>query len=88
MIPLTEDQVRNNAGRALGFDETEADIQQGYGQITTFNQLGISGVLDKPDGWYIPSNKNDVAIILETKNSNEDVGTQKWISEIKKNCKK
>lgn len=57
-----------------------------HGLKTTFNQLGIKGVSDKPDGWYIPDNKNAVAILLETKNSNEDIGTKKIVDEIKKNC--
>lgn len=83
---LTEDEVRDADKIALGFDEKEKGIQQGTGQITTFNQLGIKGVSDKPDGWYIPDNKNAVAILLETKNSNEDIGTKKIVDEIKKNC--
>lgn len=83
---LTEDEVRDADKFVLGFHEKEQGIQQGTGQITTFNQLGIKGVSDKPDGWYIPDNKNDVAIILETKNSNEDIGTKKIVDEIKKNC--
>lgn len=83
---LTEDKVRDAAKISLGFDRTEKGIQQGTGQLTTFNQLGIKGVSDKPDGWYLPDNKNDTAILLETKNSKEDVGAKKWIDEIKKNC--
>ena len=83
---LTEDEIRDADKFALGFNEKEKGIQQGTGQITTFNQLGIKGVLDKPDGWYIPDNKNVVAILLETKNSNEDIGTKKIVNEIKKNC--
>lgn len=83
---LTEDEVRDADKIALGFDEKEKGIQQGTGQITTFNQLGIKGVSDKPDGWYIPDNKNAVAILLETKNSKEDIGTKKIVDEIKKNC--
>lgn len=83
---LTEDEVRDADKFALGFNEKERGIQQGTGQITTFNQLGIKGVSDKPDGWYIPDNKNAVAILLETKNSNEDIGTKKIVDEIKKNC--
>ena len=83
---VTEDEVRDNDKIALGFNEKEKGIQQGTGQITTFNQLGIKGVSDKPDGWYIPDNKNAVAILLETKNSNEDIGTKKIVDEIKKNC--
>lgn len=83
---LTEDEVRDADKFALGFNEKEKGIQQGTGQITIFNQLGIKGVSDKPDGWYIPDNKNAVAILLETKNSNEDIGTKKIVDEIKKNC--
>lgn len=84
---ITEDEVRDNDKLLLGFNEKEQGVQQGTGQITTFNKLGIAGVSDKPDGWYIPDNKNAVAIILETKNSGEDIGTKKVVDEIKKNCK-
>lgn len=83
---ITEDAVRDKAKVILGFNEEEKGIKQGTGQITTFNQLGVKGVSDKPDGWYIPDNKNDVAILLETKNSEEDIGTKKVVDEIKKNC--
>jgi len=86
---LTEDEVRDADKIALGFDNVlEVGVKQGTGQITTFKQLGIVGDGDnhKPDGWCIPENKNDVAILLETKNSNEDVGAKKWILEIMKNC--
>ena len=83
---LTEDEVRDADKMLLGFDKAEPGIKQGTGQLTTFNRLGFPGISDKPDGWYIPENKSDVAIILETKNSNEDIGTKKWIGEIKKNC--
>lgn len=74
------------AEKILGFNEIEENIKQGTGQITTFNQLGIIGKKDKPDGWYLPENKNDVAIILETKNSNVDLDGSDCIYEIKKNC--
>ena len=84
---LTEDEVRDNDKIILGFNEKENGVQQGTGQLTTFNQLGFAGINDKPDGWYIPDNKNEVAILLETKNSNEDIGKQKYIDEIQKNCK-
>ena len=44
-----------------------------------FNLLGIkgNGKDKKPDGWYLPKDKGAVAIILETKNSNEDIGKKK-----------
>lgn len=83
---LTEDQVRDEDKILLGFDKTINGVKQGTGQLTTFNQLGIKGVSDKPDGWYLPDNKNDVAIILETKNSHESVQDPRWIAEIRKNC--
>ena len=69
----------------MGFDEVEKDIKQGTGQITTFNQLGFKGISDKPDGWYLPSNINDVAIILETKSEKEDINKKKYIDELLKN---
>ena len=83
----TEDQVREEAGKILGF-KNEKNIKSGVGQLTTFNQLGIKGEGKdkKPDGWYLPSDKGAIAIILETKNSNEDIDKKKWIDEIKQNC--
>ena len=83
---LTEDEVRDADKIALGFDKDDSNAKQGTGQLTTFNQLGFSGINDKPDGWYIPENINSVAILLETKNSNEDIESQKCIKEIQKNC--
>ena len=84
---LTEDEVRDTDKHILGFDNAvEQDVQQGTGQLTTFNQLGFQGVSDKPDGWYIPTNKNAVAIILETKNSDVDLDTKMCVDEIRKNC--
>ena len=84
---LTEDKVRDNDKYILGFDNVvEQNVQQGTGQLTTFNQLGLKGISDKPDGWYIPDNKNAVAIILETKNSDVDLDTKMCVDEIRKNC--
>lgn len=82
----TEDEVRDSAKLILGFDKTEPKIKQGTGQITTFNQLGFKGVIDKPDGWYLPEDKGIPAIILETKSEAEDISLQKWVKELKKNC--
>ena len=59
---LSEDEVRDNDKILLGFNEKEQHVQQGIGQMTKFNTLGFAGVLDAPDGWYIPENKNAVAI--------------------------
>ena len=82
----TEDQVRDDSKIILGFDKIEKNINQGTGQITTFNQLGFKGIYDKPDGWYLPNNKNDAAIILETKSEIEDISLKKWEDELVKNC--
>lgn len=83
----TEDQVRDQAKKLLGFEQTEPGIQQGTGQITTFNQLGFKGIADKPDGWYLPEDRGRPAIILETKAGAEDIFQQKWADELAKNCK-
>ncbi len=82
----TEDEVRNSAGILLGFDQIEANVKQGTGQITTFNQLGFKGINDKPDGWYLPDDYALPAIILETKSEAEDISLQKWANELQKNC--
>ena len=82
----TEDEVRDSAKIILGFDKDEKGIQQGTGQITTFNQLGFKGVIDKPDGWYLPDDLNIPAIILETKSEDADISLKKWENELKKNC--
>ena len=81
----TEDEVRDCAKIQLGFDKNEANVKQGTGQITTFNQLGFKGIIDKPDGWYLPTDFNSPAIILETKSEQEDISLQKWEKELKKN---
>lgn len=78
----TEDEVRDLSKKILGFDSTEHNVRQGTGQITTFNQLGFKGESKKPDGWYLPDNAGDVAIILEAKSSNEDIHKQQWAKEL------
>src|SRR5699024_5675351 len=83
----TEDEVRDSAKLILGFDKTEPKVKQGTGQITTFNQLGFKGIIDKPDGWYLQEDKGIPAIILETKSESEDITLQKWVNELTKNCK-
>ena len=92
-----EDEVRDGgvidsvfvpgAKQILGFDNVVdgEKAKQGTGQIYTFNKLGFNGVNDKPDGWYFPDNKNEVAIILETKSEHEDISKQKWVNELFKN---
>lgn len=94
----TEDQVRNESGITLGFIDASGnnvdttEFISGVGQLTTFNQLGtrlgitdFSGISDKPDGWYLPYNRNDVAVVLETKSEIEDISKKKWEDELKKN---
>lgn len=83
----TEDAIRNEAREILGFHDTELNVQQDCGQITTFNQLGFQGISDKPDGWYLPKDVSKPAIILETKSEAEDVFKDKWKQELLKNIK-
>lgn len=83
---MTEDQVRSQAATILGF-ANPADKVSGVGQLTTFNQLGFRGNSDKPDGWFLPCNTHDVAIILETKRSSANITTQNCIDEILKNVR-
>lgn len=66
---MTEDEVRRQAHRVLGFDDASDGVRAGTGQITTFNQLGFFGVIDKPDGWWLPDNTAEVAMVLETKST-------------------
>jgi len=80
----TEDVVRDEARILLNFSPVEGG-QCGVGQITTFNQLGFPGVSDKPDGWYLPKNRTDVAIILETKNTEIDLNKNSCVDELFKN---
>ncbi len=82
---LTEDQVRDMARDILGFGDRKG-ARCGVGQLTTFNQLGFPGVSDKPDGWYLPDNHADVAIVLETKASTISLG-KKQVDEVLKNVK-
>ena len=82
---LTEDEVRDLARGILGFEDKDG-VRSGVGQLTTFNQLGFAGVADKPDGWYLPNNRADVAMVLETKASHISLG-DKQVEEILKNVK-
>lgn len=83
MNNMTEDEVRDLAGKILKFENSN-EVISGVGQLTTFNQLGFKGVSDKPDGWYLPNNKELPAIILETKASK--IKIENFIDEIIKNC--
>lgn len=70
---MTEDEVRDKAREILGLNN-HGGVTAGVGQLTTFNQLGFKGKLDKPDGWYLPANKSDTAVVLETKASKIALG--------------
>ena len=82
---MTEDKVRDQAGQILGFTDS-SDAKSGVGQITSFNNLGFSGVKDRPDGWYLPSKPFLPAIILETKSTSTPL-KQAHIDELLKNCR-
>lgn len=82
----TEDQVRDEAKKLLGFDDGETGVQQGTGQITTFKSLGFKvGTKDKPDGWYLPDDTGKVAIVLETKAESTDISKPAPEKELLKN---
>ncbi len=90
MGEMTEDEVRNLAEETLGFDSEIENVKMGVGQLTTFNNLDnvyFKGIADKPDGWYFPELKTEVAIILETKNSKIDITKQSCKEELLKNIK-
>lgn len=71
---MTEDEVRDKAREILGLNNHGGGVTAGVGQLTTFNQLGFKGKLDKPDGWYLPASKSDTAVVLETKASKIALG--------------
>lgn len=82
---LTEDEVRDIARNILGFKD-KAGVKSGVGQLTTFNQLGFLGVPDKPDGWYLPDNHADTAVVLEAKASKISLGKAQ-VDEVLKNVR-
>lgn len=82
---ITEDAVRDMARDILGFIDSDL-ARSGVGQLTTFNQLGFLGVPDKPDGWYLPVNRAEVAVILETKASKVLLGASQ-VDELLKNVR-
>lgn len=82
---LTEDQVRDLARDALNFNSCD-DALCGVGQLTKFNKLGFKGNNNAPDGWYLPNDVSQPAIILETKNSDEKLDKPETIFEILRNC--
>ncbi|MBR0296478.1 MAG: N-6 DNA methylase [Paludibacteraceae bacterium] len=83
----TEDQVRDEANKILGFKNTETALA-GVGQLTSFAKLGFKGegANYRPDGWYLPNETNFPAIILEVKKEDCDL-KQPQIDEVLKNCR-
>ncbi|MFR2313384.1 MAG: N-6 DNA methylase [Weissella confusa] len=81
---MTEDQVREFAANLLTLYETHDGATSGAGQLTTFNNLGFKGILDKPDGWYLPKNSQDTALLLETKSTKVSLAG-KAVDELLKN---
>lgn len=73
------------ARNVLGLADNDV-ARAGVGQLTTFNQLGFPGIADKPDGWYLPNNKADVALVLETKASHIALGNAQ-VDEVLKNVR-
>lgn len=82
---LTEDEVRDFARNILGLKDSETALA-GVGQLTTFNQLGFDGIADKPDGWYLPKNRADTALVLEVKASRIQLG-EFCVNELLKNIR-
>lgn len=80
-----EDEVRDAAKASIGLLPVPG-VKAGAGQITTFNQLGFPGVADKPDGWWLPDDTSQIALILEAKAESVDIDTKKCTDEIRKNC--
>lgn len=83
MGQLTEDEARDKARSILDM-ERRSGVTSGVGQLTTFNQLGFSGVQNKPDGWYLPDDHGTVAVVLEVKASTTKLG-KKCVDELLKN---
>lgn len=83
----TEDQVRDDANKILGLEDTET-AKAGVGQLTSFGKLlGIKGegANNKPDGWYLPNETSFPAIIVEFKGEDKDL-KQAHIEELLRNC--
>lgn len=80
---MTEDQVRDLAGKILNLQNSEIALA-GVWQITTFKQLWFESI-NKPDWRYLPKNKRDVSLILETKASKFSF-TQAHRDELLRNC--
>lgn len=82
---MTEDEVRDKARGILKM-ENRPGVTSGVGQVTSFNQLGFTGVSDKPDGWYLPNNVKEVAVVVEAKASGVAL-EDKQVDELLKNVR-
>lgn len=80
---MDEGQVVQLAKKILGLSDSDV-AQSDISQYKTFNELGFSGVVFRPDGWYLPFDKSAPALILETKNSKTKIQNYEW--EVKRNC--
>lgn len=81
---MTEDQVLDKAKTILGLENTET-ARAGVGQLTSFVELGFSGNLGRPDGWYLPNDRVFSAIVLEVKRSRTSL-REPQIKELLRNC--
>ena len=77
----TSGSAWENAWKVLWFTNSD-DAKSWVGQITTFNQLWFKGISYKPDWWYLPEDTGKVAIVLETKNSGENLRDKRWEEEM------
>ena len=80
---MDEGQVVQRAKQILGLNDSDI-AQSDISQYKTFNELGFSGVVFRPDGWYLPFDISAPALILETKNSK--IKIQNYEREVKRNC--
>ena len=86
----TEDQIREQTKAELKIEDEYIDAVAGVGQLTTFNNLDsyyFKGIADKPDGWYLPKNTNDTAVVIECKSSDKNLNKKEIINELLKNIK-
>lgn len=91
-MTLSEDQVRDQARNILKFHNDDQAFSD-TGQLTSFNVLGKNfkpnpwkGDTHKPDGWYLPKDKNMPCLLLEAKASDKDIVSTAE-DEIKRNMK-
>lgn len=93
---LTEDQVRTKAQnitgcnfgqittfKNLGFDDNSDEIKNISDYLK--NEYDITKISNlKPDGWYLPENKNQPAIVFELKASDKNLDYDDCVNKLKK----